>query len=146
MYNDYGKLKKGDILPVWWLEQITGTKLDDKTYSLACVKVAKEIEAAIRREQGIEVFTKCTCGEIRILTDREAIIEAPSRHEQSVRKIRRTLSKASHIDTSELDEETRKRFEHNRRNMVYQADALTKARRRTGALLKNCTVQKPVWR
>jgi hypothetical protein len=146
MYSNYGQLSKGDLIPRWWIEQVTGIQFDDKRYSLASVGVAKEIEAAIRRSQGVEVFTKSIGGDIQILTDEEAVTEAPRRHEQAVAKIRRTLRKANDIDTVELDPETKKDFDRNKRNMTYQEDALSRARRETGAIVKSRVVEKPAWR
>lgn len=138
MYSDFANLQKGTTIPQWWIEGYVGIKADDdvEAFNLARMAVASEIERAVRQQQGIEVFVKYRGRELRILDDLEAETEGPKRLEQAVRKIRRTHRKLCDIDTASFDQETLKRFEHNRRKMTYQVEALNDSRKDTGALLK----------
>ena len=140
MYRDFANLQKGTTIPQWWIEGHVGIKVaeDVEAYSLARMNLASEIERAIRQTQGDEVIIKYQGRNLRILSDLEAQAEAPKRLEQSVRRIRRTHRQMCDIDVAEFDPETQKRFEHNRRTMTYQVEALNDSRKDTGALLKPC--------
>jgi hypothetical protein len=138
VFSDFANLQKGTTIPQWWIEGHVGIKADEdiEAYNLARMDLGSEIERAIRQKQGIEVFVKYRGRELRILDDFEAEIEGPRRLEQAVRKIRRTYRKLCDINTVAFDQETLKRFEHNRRVATYQVEALNDSRKDTGTLLK----------
>lgn len=142
-YSDFGNLEKGTYIPRWWLERYVGLPYADKEYSLVCMGVANMIEKAIKKERKEDVYIRFEKGAIRILTDEEAAIESPRRHELAVRKLGRNIRKTRHIDTVNLT--SVEKFMHQKNSMQFQYDALSRSRKETGSLLANEVSKPPDW-
>jgi hypothetical protein len=135
---NYGHIQKGTTLSQSTIETILGFTADSniEKYNLERMNLVGTIEQAIRREQSIEVVIKYVGRELRILTDPEAAVEVVKRHENAVKKIRRTARKASDIDHNELNPEELERHEFMQRKTQHQLDALNRSRRSSSELLQ----------
>lgn len=142
-YSDFGNLEKGAHIPRWWLEQYIELPYDNKGYDLQCLNVASMIEKEIRKKRSEEVYVKINRGSIHILTDEEAAIESPRRHELSVRKLNRNIRKTHDIDVSNLTNVDK--FNHQKNIMQFQVDMLRRSRKETGELLSNDSSGPPAW-
>lgn len=100
---DYSKLSKGDVVTVAQMEHIFGfsRESDPVTFQFRTMKFVLEVEQSCE-EAGL-LFTICQRdGEVRILTDDEAHVYNREAHEQSVRRMIRTLKRLSWVDREKL--------------------------------------------
>lgn len=142
-YSDFGNLEKGTRIPRWWLEQFFNVPYTSKQYDLMCLNLVAVIEKAIKKEQNKIVFVRIVKGAIHILTDEEAAVEAPKRHEQSVKKLNKNIRKTHAINVSNLTNADK--FNYQKNIMQFQIDNLRRSRRKTGSILSE-TSKPPDWR
>jgi len=107
---DYKSLKKGDIIPINRIEEITGAKHGTSKYDFSCLKLKGRIESELR-ELGYIWTIAGVDGNLKILTDPEAAIY---NHREQVAARRRQLRRfelQQHVDSAILPEDQKQQHE-----------------------------------
>ncbi len=103
---DYETLKKGDVIPVERLEQITGKSHGTVEHQLAVLQLMGQIErdmwAANKR-----VTLRLSKGAIAVCTDSEAAIKNARDFILGLRKLSRSHIRNQHVDVAQLTDDER---------------------------------------
>jgi hypothetical protein len=109
---DYDTLKKGDIIPVHRLEQITGVKQSDAVYALKILTVKDRIESELA-DRGKLWVIRSEKGSLKILTDEEVPAYTHSEQVRHRAAQRRRFLQQSSADVSLMTDMTRAQHERN---------------------------------
>lgn len=129
---DIEALEKGDHIPVEMCEPYTKCKdRNNKAYSRELEQLKEKIERRLQ-DMGRNWTLNCPRGGITVLTDADAATENKRRFDLHVRGMSRRLHKNLGVDTSNLDNDTKRQHEHNVVSMTMQVAACKRARHEVG--------------
>lgn len=129
---DIEALEKGDHIPVEMCEPYTKSRdRNHKFYSRELEQLKEKIERRLQ-DMGRNWTLNCPRGGITVLTDADAATENKRQFDLHVRGMSRRLHKNLGVDTSKLDNDTKRQHEHNVVSMTMQVAACKRARREVG--------------